>query len=690
MIRARHLIVLLLLALALAPVTATAAAGWDPQPLTLAGPLYESPRSGPVVETTDDGAVWVAWLAYDGTTAQTSVVVRRISPEGVPGEPRVLDPGNFTFQSGMVALAPLPGGDVRVAYPVQDAGEIGLRTRRLSPDSTGPEVPLLTATAGDGLHADSVKLLAAPGSAVWAVFGHGSSMSTTLTAVRIADTGTLSPAFDAATDLASYDAAAAPDGKLVLLAAPATAPGRVDVIRASVQATLNGSAEVRPVQAGKLIGNPAIAIDGDGFATATWRLVPSVTGSPIVEARRISAVDLVALTPLGSVTRLDGTPAEGPAQPGPFVAADPGGGVLAGWPQQTLSANAFTDSYLRPLPAAPLTTTAGLPALASVSALTGAAANLSDLVPGGDGTFTAHAYVQAQNNDGNLTACRAVRLTSGGGLIDDHTLAATGCTLSTGPVSAVNGNAAVWTTVDDVIRVSRLVTSAPACDPVTAVTVQAGASVTVPLACGGWRPVRAITAQPARGTLGAIDDGAATVTYTAGTAPGPDTFTFRAANGAGAGDEVTVPITVTPRPLPPSPPAAGQSPAPDTTAPVITKLSLTPRLVVRTAPRTPTLRFTLSEPASVTITLERTSTGRRVGGRCIPGRAKKAGARCLRTVTVSTAVRQAPAGAAKLAIAVGKGRRVLAAGSYRVSVSPRDAAGNAGAAQRAVLVIAAR
>ena len=105
---------------------------------------------------------------------------------------------------------------------------------------------------------------------------------------------------------------------------------------------------VRPVQAGKLIGNPAIAIDGDGFATATWRLVPSVTGSPIVEARRISAVDLVALTPLGSVTRLDGTPAEGPAQPGPFVAADPGGGVLAGWPQQTLSANAFTDSNGKP------------------------------------------------------------------------------------------------------------------------------------------------------------------------------------------------------------------------------------------------------------------------------------------------------------------------------------------------------
>lgn len=688
------------LVVVLAALTAAPAAGaaslpaWDATPLTLAGPLYEAPRSGPVVEITDDGAVWVAWLVYDAAAGATTVTAQRISPDGVPGEQRVLLSSAFTYSSGQLAIAPLPGDEVRVVYAAEESGELGLRMRRLGPQTTGEEIPLFTPSAGDGVRADSVRLLAGPGSATWVTFQHGSGPST-LSARRIADDGTLSSRADLPQQVATYDAAVNPtSGRLVLLPVVSSSNGRVAAVRVTTAGTIDSTIEPRAPLAGTDVDAPSLAMDGSGVATATWRMSPPLTAGRAIETARFGTSNGAALDTPGPVTRIDETPGQAPVFGGPLAAADPAGTVLAIWPQWTSATFDFTDSFLRRLPGGALTTSSGLPAPAPLGALTGTTGGVpSDLVPGADGIFTAHYYVQAPNNDGALTACRVARITTTGGVVDDHVLAASGCGLSVGPAIAAGGNVAVWTTIDGLIRLSRVPASAPQCGTGAPVSVTAGATVTVPLPCSGWRPVRGITAQPGRGTLGVVDDTAGTVAYTAGSAPGPDSLTYRAANGAGTSLEATVPITVTAAPEPqPQVPASPAAPGADVTVPVISQVRLSPRLVVRTRPRTPTLRFTLSEAATVTVTLERLVPGRRVGGACrpVPARGRRPGARCTRAVVVSKAVRKAPAGEAKLAIAVRQGRRVVAAGSYRLTVAARDAAGNAAVSRRAALVVAAR
>ena len=64
--------------------------GWDPAPLRLTSEADGSPTLTPAVETTDDGATWVMWTEDPDHSGQSDVVVRRIDPDGVPGEPRVL------------------------------------------------------------------------------------------------------------------------------------------------------------------------------------------------------------------------------------------------------------------------------------------------------------------------------------------------------------------------------------------------------------------------------------------------------------------------------------------------------------------------------------------------------------------------------------------------------------------------
>src|SRR5688572_22063292 len=101
------------LALLLLPAS-SGAAGWDTAPLPLSAESDVSPDLGPVVETTDDGAAWVMWAENPDQDNDSDVIVIRVGPDGVPGERRVLtttDPRYF----GAIALAPLPGGDVRVA-----------------------------------------------------------------------------------------------------------------------------------------------------------------------------------------------------------------------------------------------------------------------------------------------------------------------------------------------------------------------------------------------------------------------------------------------------------------------------------------------------------------------------------------------------------------------------------------------
>ena len=199
------------------------------------------------------------------------------------------------------------------------------------------------------------------------------------------------------------------------------------------------------------------------------------------------------------------------------------------------------------------------------------------------------------------------------------------------------------------------------------VSVVAGSSVTLPLACTGWRPDRQVTTAPSKGTLGAIDQEAGTVTYTAGDVAGSDSVVYQAGNGVGrqpGRDGVGhrdarsrwCRRVVRARACPLGRPGL----RPTDAAPVISAVTLSPASVKRAKLRTPVLRFTLSEAASVTVTLERLVPGRRAKGRCVTKPAPKPrapGTRCTSAVRVSRATKSAPAGAAKLRISLKRGPR---------------------------------
>lgn len=101
------------------------------------------------------------------------------------------------------------------------------------------------------------------------------------------------------------------------------------------------------------------------------------------------------------------------------------------------------------------------------------------------------------------------------------------------------------------------VEAAPTCQG-TSVSVQAGASVSVPLACtdaNGDVVTRTIAGAPGKGSLGAIDQGAGTVAYTAAaSASGADAFSFTGSDGTNASAAATVAVTIAARPAPPAAP----------------------------------------------------------------------------------------------------------------------------------------
>lgn len=89
------------------------------------------------------------------------------------------------------------------------------------------------------------------------------------------------------------------------------------------------------------------------------------------------------------------------------------------------------------------------------------------------------------------------------------------------------------------------------------------------------------------------------------------------------------------------------------------------------------LRFSLSEAAGVTITIEAELPGRRVGSRCLPlkprgGRIRK----CRRFVRRGALTRRSPAGPSTVAFSGRIGRKPLKAGRYRATLAAVDAAGN--------------
>ena len=699
------------------PTAATATpAGWDAAPLPVASSGTDYLGFGPVAETAADGAIWVAW-AETPPSRPTQIVVRRVSPEGQVGPMRILttsSPGSF---NGGVALSRVGATDMRVVY-LSEAGD-RIELRRLTPLTTGAAEAVYDKTttvdadgAGNNGAASNapLQLLAAPGGAAWILYRRlNNTFTPVVEARRVASDDTLGPAAEVASN--RYEAAGAvnpQDGGLVSVVTGGS-QGQTVAVPVSSGATVGGSVVLRdpnpPLNppsspfAGTVA--PAIGIGDDGIATTGWQ--SDVQGSPrLVQVRRLDANTVTALG-AGPQTLGDGLPQDY-IQYGPLLAVDPAGGAVAGW-FETTSNGATNNAIVRGL---------GPGALSDVGVIgprhqldeTGRAAAVADLIPGTGGIVTVLEYGADLNSQ--AAGCRVASVDATTGLLVGvpEQLAPGNC-YPQGPSDAAYGLFAIWGDSAGMAQLVRRVDDAPVCSDGGPVSVTAGTSVALPLGCAGWRPTREITGTPVGGTLGVVDDVAGTVTYTAGGTPGSDSVRFRASNGAGTSAEATVPVTLTAAPLGPvtpvtpvggggggggAGPGGAGAPAADRTAPVISRVSLSPRRVRRAPPRTLSLRFRLSEAATVTVTVERLVPGRRIGDRgCVPARrSMPRRSRCQAAVRVSRVSRRAGAGATSVALTIGRGKAAPVAGSYRVTVTARDDAGNTGAASRATLSVVAR
>jgi hypothetical protein len=681
-VRAAPVVTAVLAALATAPPGA-GAAGWDSTPLLLSPLSDHPPTLAPIVETTDDGASWVMWAEDPDSSGLSDVVVRRIDANGIAGELRVLTSTSPQF-NGSIALAPLPDGDVRVAY-ISDSGAT-LQERRLTPTSTGDPVVLYDkATTDDGDVTDNgnvsggtVRALAAPSGASWVAFVRMNNGSPLASARRVADddgVGTL-----AALTQPHYEPSAAvdPSGRLIIaVASGAQARGVVQAIETN--GTVGSEVEIRPsVGSSAILETPTIGIDAAGVATVGW--VFNMSGRSL-QARRVDTTS-DPMTPLGTgpVTLNDDVPVSY-YQYAPLFGVDPGGDVLLGW-YETDSSQDNTNAMARVLGDGAFADAGVIGPRLQLDGPSPEGAWVTAVVPGPAGVATAFSWTTAR-------VCRASRVDlATKAVLGTDVIPGTGCAAPVGPASGATGTVATWTEYPSwQVALSRYVTAAPACSDGVAATVEAGKSVTLALPCTGWRPGREVTGAPARGTLGAIDQDAGTVTYNAGADAGADTVRFRAANGAGPSAERSVAITVTPAPVTPGGPNPPPPDTTDRTPPVLTGLALKPKRLSLRKLRAPVLSFSLSEPATVNAAVQRLVKGRRKGGRCITKPLPPRGARCVKAKTVKRLSVALPAGPARLKIRL---RRPLSPGRHRVTISATDQSGNISKTLRASLTIARR
>jgi hypothetical protein len=117
---------------------------------------------------------------------------------------------------------------------------------------------------------------------------------------------------------------------------------------------------------------------------------------------------------------------------------------------------------------------------------------------------------------------------------------------------------------------------------------------------------------------------------------------------------------------------------PDTTRPVISSAKASPK----TAKRTTTLVYTLSEAASVAHTVDLALPGRTVGGKCrAPTRSNRNAKRCTRHRRIGQFTTQRTAGQNKQKLPSKVGGRKLGAGTYRATLVATDAALNRSASK---------
>jgi WD40 repeat protein len=126
----------------------------------------------------------------------------------------------------------------------------------------------------------------------------------------------------------------------------------------------------------------------------------------------------------------------------------------------------------------------------------------------------------------------------------------------------------------------------------------------------------------------------------------------------------------------------------DTTAPVLGAVTMRPsRFAVakqatpmsakkrRRSPKGSTVRYTLSEPATVTLTVQQSLKGHKKGRRCVKG-SKRHARSCTLVSTKGTLTRSGQSGANQLGFSGRLGRRKLSPGSYTLVVRATDSAGN--------------
>ena len=146
-------------------------------------------------------------------------------------------------------------------------------------------------------------------------------------------------------------------------------------------------------------------------------------------------------------------------------------------------------------------------------------------------------------------------------------------------------------------------------------------------------------------------------------------------------------------------PNPGPQPGPDTVAPKIGVLSISPKRFAVSKKATAlsarkkrthqgaTIRYTLSEPARVSFVVEQSIKGHKKGRAC---KRHGRGKRCTLIVSKATLTRSGQSGANQLGFSGRLGRRRLSAGSYKLVVRAVDAAGNRSGAKTVSFKIVSR
>jgi len=237
----------------------------------------------------------------------------------------------------------------------------------------------------------------------------------------------------------------------------------------------------------------------------------------------------------------------------------------------------------------------------------------------------------------------------------------------------------------------------PTCQPVSD-SIPQNAPASIALSCtdpSSQPQTIAITSNPSHGTLGPIDQTSptsATVTYTpAAGYNGSDSFTFAASGVGGASAPATISLSVGwvdgyyGAGSPPGwagPPVSTLTPGPSASAgsqgpaapPVLSALVVRPATFSIAGRRDLKLRgsFRLSQPASVTFTLERVTAGRREGGRCVAATgANHTRPRCSRRVRLpGSTTRDALAGTDTFTVTGSLRGIALTPGSYELVATP--------------------